>query len=203
MIRDIMPASGWLRTAPIVVSATLIGAGCTYDFDRYDPNGANDDASAAHDSALPDAPNEGAPYEDSPGTPADALPDEAGPPDGGRATDGAIVDAAAEDTGLNDAPDDATRGPDGPSVDGSAPLFTVGGTLAGLHQGRRVTLQDNGGDSLTVSSNGPFVFSQDLASGATYRVTVSTQPQGQTCRAMSATGTVLSANVTTVSIACQ
>ena len=36
--------------------------------------------------------------------------------------------------------------------------FTVGGTLTGLPAGDTVTLQDNGGDNLTLSTNGTFTF---------------------------------------------
>ena len=43
-----------------------------------------------------------------------------------------------------------------------------------------VVLQDNGGDNLSVSANGPFTFATALASGAAYAVTVKTNPAGQT-----------------------
>ena len=42
-------------------------------------------------------------------------------------------------------------------------------------------MQDNGGDDLSVSANGPFTFATKLASGAAYAVTVKTNPSGQTC----------------------
>ena len=57
--------------------------------------------------------------------------------------------------------------------------YSVGGTVSGLSGS--VVLQDNGGDNLTVSANGPFTFATKLASGAAYAVTVQTQPAGQTC----------------------
>ena len=44
-----------------------------------------------------------------------------------------------------------------------------------------VVLQDNGGDDLSVSSDGAFTFATPLVSGAHYDVTVKSDPSGQTC----------------------
>ena len=81
------------------------------------------------------------------------------------------------------------------------PTYSVGGSLSGLSSGS-VVLQDNGGDDLSVSANGPFTFATKLASGAAYAVTVKTNPSGQTCSVSNGSGTVGSANVTSVSVAC-
>ncbi len=54
-----------------------------------------------------------------------------------------------------------------------APAFTVGGTLTGLPAGDTVTLQDNGSDNLTLSTNGTFTFPTALPDGHAYSVTVS------------------------------
>ena len=54
--------------------------------------------------------------------------------------------------------------------------FTVGGTVSGLAAGASLVLRNNGGNDLTVTSSGSFAFTTPLASGATYAVTVSTQP---------------------------
>ena len=78
--------------------------------------------------------------------------------------------------------------------------YTVGGTVSGL-TGTGLVLQNNGGDNLAISANGAFTFSTALASGATYRVTVLTQPSGQSCTVANGTGT-LSANVTNVAVNC-
>ena len=43
-----------------------------------------------------------------------------------------------------------------------------------------VVLQDNGGDDLSVGSNGAFTFATRLGTGAAYNVTVKTNPSGQT-----------------------
>ena len=82
----------------------------------------------------------------------------------------------------------------------SNPTYSVGGTVSGLSGS--VVLQDNGGDNLTVTANGPFTFATKLAAGASYNVTVKTQPSGQTCTVASGTGTIGSANVTNVAVSC-
>ena len=61
----------------------------------------------------------------------------------------------------------------------TGPTYSVGGSVSGLSG--TVVLQDNGGDDLSVSANGPFTFATKLASGAAYAVTVKTNPSGQTC----------------------
>ncbi|HEX6761239.1 MAG TPA: LamG-like jellyroll fold domain-containing protein [Gaiellaceae bacterium] len=83
----------------------------------------------------------------------------------------------------------------------AVPTYSVGGSLSGLSSGSAV-VQDNGGDDLTVSANGSFVFATKLASGAAYAVTVKTNPAGQTCSVANGSGTVGSASVTTVAVAC-
>ena len=78
--------------------------------------------------------------------------------------------------------------------------YSIGGTVSGLSG--TVVLQDNGGDDLSVSSNGAFTFATPLATGAAYNVTVKTNPSGQTCSVSGGTGTVASANVTSVAVTC-
>jgi len=86
---------------------------------------------------------------------------------------------------------------------GSAAHFTVGGTVSGL-VGSGLVLHQSGADPLTVTENGSVTFGTALASGSAYRVTVFAQPDhpAQTCTVHNATGTVVSANVTTVEISC-
>jgi hypothetical protein len=84
----------------------------------------------------------------------------------------------------------------------AAATFTIGGTVSGLNTSTSVTLLDNGADSLNVSANGKFTFATSVASGATYNVTVSVQPTGETCAVTGGSGTVGSVNVTTVKVAC-
>ena len=78
--------------------------------------------------------------------------------------------------------------------------YTIGGAVSGL-SGAGLVLQDNGGDSLTVNGNGNFTFSTPITSGGTYKVTVSTQPSGQTCTVANSSGTA-DANVTNVQVTC-
>lgn len=78
--------------------------------------------------------------------------------------------------------------------------YTVGGTISGLSG--TVVLQNNSGDDLSVSSAGSFAFITTLADGASYAVTVLTNPSGQTCSASSGAGNVAGANITNISISC-
>jgi Galactose oxidase, central domain len=80
--------------------------------------------------------------------------------------------------------------------------FTIGGTITGLTASGLV-LQNNGGDNLTVSSGATaFTFATPVAAGATYNVTVLTQPSGQTC-SVTANGTgTANADVTNVAVTC-
>jgi hypothetical protein len=84
--------------------------------------------------------------------------------------------------------------------------YTVGGVIRNLPVGTSVVLEDNGGDSLTVSSSSssstPFTFATALSSGAAYSVTIVTQPTGQNCVVGSGTGTVGAASITSVSVNC-
>src|SRR3984957_16606127 len=84
----------------------------------------------------------------------------------------------------------------------STTTFSIGGTVSGLNSSTSVTLLDNGGNSLPVTANGAFTFTTKLASGATYKVTVGTQPTGETCTVTNGSGTVGSANVTNIAVAC-
>jgi hypothetical protein len=83
---------------------------------------------------------------------------------------------------------------------GTTPTYSVGGAVSGLTG--TVVLQDNGGDNLSVTANGSFTFPTKLASGAAYAVSVLTQPSGQTCAVGGGTGTVGTANVTSVAVSC-
>jgi exo-beta-1,3-glucanase (GH17 family) len=78
---------------------------------------------------------------------------------------------------------------------------SIGGKVSGL-TGGSVVLQNNGGDNLTVSDNGAFTFSEDVAAGGAYAVTVLTQPtNGETCAVANGSGTA-TADVTSVSVTC-
>jgi hypothetical protein len=81
--------------------------------------------------------------------------------------------------------------------------YTVGGTVSGL-SGSGLVLQDNSGDDLPVSTGGAFIFPTKVESGATYTVTVKTQPTAptQTCQVSGGSGTIGADNVTSVSVNC-
>lgn len=78
------------------------------------------------------------------------------------------------------------------------PRFRIGGTVSGLAAGATVVLS-NGGETVSVSSNGGFVFPTAVA-GA-YAVTVDTQPMSQTCTLTNGSGTA-TAEVTDVQVSC-
>jgi hypothetical protein len=80
---------------------------------------------------------------------------------------------------------------------------TIGGTVSGLVANTSVILQNNGGDSLTVTANGPFTFKTAVTGADIYAVTVLTQPinPNQICTVTGGSGTA-SANVTTVAVNC-
>lgn len=82
--------------------------------------------------------------------------------------------------------------------------YTIGGTVSGLTG--TVVLQDNGGNDLSLNSSGSFAFSQTIATGGPYAVTVKTPPayppRSQTCTITNGSGNVAAANVTNVTVAC-
>ena len=80
------------------------------------------------------------------------------------------------------------------------PTYSVGGSVSGLTG--TVVLQDNGGDNLSITANGSFTFPTKLIGGSAYSVTVLTQASGQTCTVTGGTGTVGTANVTSVTVTC-
>jgi len=83
-----------------------------------------------------------------------------------------------------------------------AVTHTIGGTVSGLSSGASVVLKDNNADALTVSANGSFTFATPVASGATYAVTVGTQPAGESCQVANGGPAVVTANVTNVAVTC-
>jgi len=79
------------------------------------------------------------------------------------------------------------------------PTFTIGGALSGVTG--TLVLQNNGGNNLSLTTNGNFTFTTAVASGAAYNVTVLTQPAGQTCLVTNGAGNA-NANVTNVTVNC-
>ncbi|HHF0578356.1 TPA: hypothetical protein ACPHXX_000565 [Legionella anisa] len=79
---------------------------------------------------------------------------------------------------------------------------TVGGTVSGLAASESMVLQNNGGNNLIINSNGSFTFSAPVAQGATYNVTILTQPTTQTCTVTNGSGTAGASNVIDVQVTC-
>ena len=84
---------------------------------------------------------------------------------------------------------------------GGAGAYAIGGSVSGLGPGAAVVLQQNDGDDVSISSNGSFRFATPVPGGSNYRVTVKTQPNGQTCSVTNGSGTV-TGEVTDVSVSC-
>jgi len=87
----------------------------------------------------------------------------------------------------------------------STNTFIVGGSITNL-VGSGLVLRNNGGDDLLVNSGSTFEFGTPVPSGATYNVTVATQPTSpaQMCTVTPGTesGTVGAEQVSTVQISC-
>jgi hypothetical protein len=85
----------------------------------------------------------------------------------------------------------------------STNTYTIGGSVSGLGAGQQVTLEDNGGNALTVTANGSFTFTTPVAYGGAYTVTVGTQPTGGLiCLVNNGAASSITADVTNVGISC-
>jgi hypothetical protein len=82
--------------------------------------------------------------------------------------------------------------------------FTVGGTVTNLNGS--LQLQNNGGDTITISANGTYAFPNPIANNGGYNVTVLAQPTyppaQQTCTVVNFQGTVMNTDVTNVDVNC-
>jgi len=85
-------------------------------------------------------------------------------------------------------------------ADDPVATYSVGGTVSGLTGS--VTLQNNVGDDIIKTTNDDFAFPTELLDLATYAVTVSSQPTGQTCSVTNGSGTIAAADVTNVAVTC-
>ncbi len=82
--------------------------------------------------------------------------------------------------------------------------YSIGGTVTGLAAGNSLTLQNNGGDDLVLSSNGTFSFANHIVNGASYDVNVLVQPAAfpQYCSVSNGNGVVSGTDVSDVAVAC-
>jgi len=90
------------------------------------------------------------------------------------------------------------------SCGGVTQTGTIGGSVTGLTTDASVVLQDNAGDNLTLSANGPYTFHTAIDAGSTYDVTILTQPIGENCVVENGIGVVEESvgNVQSVVVVC-
>ena len=84
------------------------------------------------------------------------------------------------------------------------PTYTIGGQVVGLlGNGGGMELQDNGGDNLSITGNGPFTFATPITFGSAYNVTIFTEPttQSQICDVFGGAGAP-TANVSNIVVDC-
>jgi hypothetical protein len=79
---------------------------------------------------------------------------------------------------------------------------TVTGTVTGLIPGVALTLTSNNENVDVTSSRPSFVFSTQLATGASYSVTIAQQPNGQTCTIANPSGTKLANTPVVLTVSC-
>lgn len=80
-------------------------------------------------------------------------------------------------------------------------FIAIGGTVTGLAD-TGLVLQNNGADDLFILADGPFEFPNRIPTGASFAVTVRTEPATQTCRLANATGTAGAIDITDVTVTC-
>ncbi|MCE7506722.1 lactonase family protein [Polynucleobacter sp. IMCC30063] len=90
--------------------------------------------------------------------------------------------------------------PTTPTTPVTPTTYSTSATVSGL-VGTTV-LQNNGADNLSVAVNGGTTFTTQLANGASYAITVLTQPNGSTCVVNNGVGTIASANITNSTVVC-
>jgi trimeric autotransporter adhesin len=89
-------------------------------------------------------------------------------------------------------------------VNCASETYSVGGSVTGL-TGSGLVLVNNGADPVELQSSGRFTFPRPLANGASYNVTVRTQPSNpaQSCSVSNGRGVVTDADVTDVRVRCE
>lgn len=82
------------------------------------------------------------------------------------------------------------------------PTYTVGGSVSSLVSGILV-IQNNGGDDLTITSDGGFRFPTAISKGSPYSVTIKTQPNGEIICAVSNGSGNINTDIVNVDITCK
>lgn len=96
---------------------------------------------------------------------------------------------------------DADLAPDDVDAPGGAATYQVGGTAQGV-SGAGLMLLNNGAERLAVPASGSFVFAAALASGASFNVSIASQPSGQLCSVSNGSGSVADADVASIAVSC-
>lgn len=84
----------------------------------------------------------------------------------------------------------------------TTPTHTVGGNLTGLALNETLDVSLNNASPVKLSANGVFTLTPAVAEGASYAVTITTQPTGQLCSITNGTGVMRTSDVTNVGISC-
>ncbi|MES9854785.1 MAG: DUF1566 domain-containing protein [Candidatus Thiodiazotropha sp. L084R] len=109
----------------------------------------------------------------------------------GTTSDDVIDSGSGDDTDTSD------------GVEDSISHYSIGGMVSGLI-GSGLVLQNNGGDDLSINSDGSFTFSTMLADESSYAITVATQPSFPDgyCNVVDGGGTVTGSAITDIEIVC-
>jgi sugar lactone lactonase YvrE len=91
----------------------------------------------------------------------------------------------------------------GGNNDFASPSYSVGGSVSGYNSSSALQLTLNGTtNTVTVSQNGTFQFSNPLPFNSIYAVTATQQPILQTCAVSNGSGNIRSSNITNVAVSC-
>jgi len=93
-----------------------------------------------------------------------------------------------------------SKGDDDGDIGAVVETCTVGGTVVGLDGA--LILQNNGGDDLTITADGPFVFDTPLSRYSPYLVTIQSGPLQQEVTISNGAGTIYSEDVTSILVIC-
>ncbi|MBU3618628.1 DUF1566 domain-containing protein [Polynucleobacter sp. JS-Fieb-80-E5] len=87
-----------------------------------------------------------------------------------------------------------------PTPTPSTTTYTIGGSVSGLNGS--LTIKNNATDQSIITSSGQFTFDKPVSQGGQYNVTITAQPNTQTCTLSNYSGTNVNENITTILIIC-
>lgn len=85
---------------------------------------------------------------------------------------------------------------------GEGATFTIGGTVVGLADGKRLVVA-NGAVQAALERNGRFTLQSGVSDGTAYTVTILGHPEGQICVVRNGNGVVRGADVADIEILCE